>query len=30
VLALSRKDIALATELDREDHGPMPVANLAE
>jgi len=29
-LALSRKDIALATELGREYHVPMPVANLAE
>ena len=29
-LALSRKDIALATELGRESHVPMPVANRAE
>jgi 3-hydroxyisobutyrate dehydrogenase-like beta-hydroxyacid dehydrogenase len=29
-LALSRKDIALATELGREYHVPMPVANLAK
>jgi 3-hydroxyisobutyrate dehydrogenase len=29
-LALSRKDIALATELGREYNVPMPVANIAE
>ena len=29
-LSLSRKDIALATELGREYNVPMPVANLAE